>query len=307
MQPRTRGGWRPRARVELLAGTPPRGGQDRAARALAAALHDELDVPVSVVNVPGRGGADAWASLRAAPDDPNRLAISSPTLITNPVTGVAPIGPADVRAIATLCTEHIVFAVAHDTAIDGPGDLLRAMEAPDDLVTALATARGNVNHIALARLGGHVGIDARRLPVRVFDSARLAIADTVAGNAALVAVSAASVLPEVAAGTLHPIAVSSPTRLTGTLDVVPTWIERGVDCTIGTWRGVVAGPDVPSAAVEGWTDAIARAVRGATWRAALDAHVWSDTFLDAVATDAFLAEQRVRLGTALADLGLARA
>lgn len=298
-----RPGGRPPVTVELLAGTPPGGGQDRAARALALALSSVMDVDVSVINVPGRGGANAWSRLRDRPGDPCRLAISSPTLITNPLTGVDGLGAPDLTAVATLCTEHIAFAVAADGPVADAAGLLAAL-ATGGTVAALATARGNVNHIALAWLGRHLGHDARNLPVRVFGSARHAIAAVLAGGAGVTAVSAASVLPEVADRTLRVVAVSAPARLTAPLDAVPTWQELGVACTIGTWRGVVAGRDVPPDAVAWWSDAVGRATRAATWRRALNAHAWSDTYLDAASTRAFLAQQWITLGGALADLGL---
>ena len=52
--------WKPTQELEIVAGTPPGGGLDRSARALARAIEENrlIDVPVKVVNVGGDGGRD---------------------------------------------------------------------------------------------------------------------------------------------------------------------------------------------------------------------------------------------------------
>ena len=57
--------WTPQRTVQLVAGTPPGGGLDRVARALAAAITQAklLDVAVDVVNVPGDGARRCWTEF----------------------------------------------------------------------------------------------------------------------------------------------------------------------------------------------------------------------------------------------------
>jgi len=58
-------GWKPTRELEIVAGTPPGGGLDRSARALARAIEANklIDVPVKVVNVGGDGGRKAWIHM----------------------------------------------------------------------------------------------------------------------------------------------------------------------------------------------------------------------------------------------------
>jgi len=297
-------GWHPEHDVELIAGTPPGGGQDRAARALAAAFDEVLDVALEVTNAPGLGGANAWARLAEEPGDAHRLAISSPTLITNRLTGIATTGPEAVTQIGLLCTEYIVFGVPAGSQLSTADDLLERMTTPETLTVSLATARGNVNHIALAYLCRHVGTEPRGVEVHVFDSARHAIADVLGSGRGVVAVSAASVLPELEAGALRVLAVSAPARLEAPFAAVPTWDELGVDCTIGTWRGVVGPPGLDPDALAFWDGAVKAAAQGTAWRAALPRHMWSDTYLGAAATAQFMGEEEHRMRRALGELGL---
>lgn len=234
------GVWRPQGPVVLIAGTPAGGGQDRVARALAASLGPLLGVSLDVVNVPGRGGSNGWDRLAGAPGDSHLLSVSSPTLITNRMVGAAEIDHRSLTALALLCTEHLGFAVAADSSIVDGTDLIARLRSKERLVTAFATAAGNINHMALARVAARAGGDATSLATRVFDSAPEAVEDLVIGNCDLAVVSAASVVSEVEKGVVRLVAVSSPVRLAGSLKMVPTWEEQAVPCTIGTWRGVVA-------------------------------------------------------------------
>lgn len=283
-------------RAEIIAGTPPGGGQDRAARALAAALDCETDV----TNVPGRGGGNAWDALARRAGDGTVISISSPTLITNRLLGIADIDESDVTPLAHLCTEFLAFVATGSTTS------LRLLEraAVGDLTTAIATERGNVNHIALGRVVAASGADPSTAEVRVFDSARYAVADLIAGNAQLAVVSAASVIPELEAGTVSVLATSAPTRMTAPFDSVPTWSELGVDCVIGTWRGAVGPPGLAPDDADRWAARIEAAVRTDSWAEAVRRHRWTDTYLDREALSTFLIDERRTLTTGLRDLGV---
>ena len=63
----------------MAAGTPPGGGLDRTARALAGALEKEklVDVAVNVINMPGDGSRKIWTYLDRFPGDPHVLVVSN--------------------------------------------------------------------------------------------------------------------------------------------------------------------------------------------------------------------------------------
>lgn len=281
--------------IEIIAGTPPAGGQDRAARALAAAL----DVETTVTNIAGRGGGNGWDRLHQLAGDPGVVSISSPTIITNKLQGVADIDDRDLTPLGHLCTEYLAFVTSVDQALWEPEDVIVSIHFGSDTF-ALATARGNVNHMAIGMIARYQGVGLP--PVRVFDSARDAVADVIAGQSTVAVVSAASVLPEVDAGTMRVLAVTSPTRMEGPFADVPTWAEERVPCVIGTWRGLVGPPGLGPEQVSFWDDALARAVSSELWQAELARHHWVDTHLDAAATRAFLDEQRRVLAGALEQL-----
>jgi putative tricarboxylic transport membrane protein len=299
-------GWRPDREIELVAGTPAGGGQDRPARALIRVLESGglIDVPLKLVNIPGRGGGNAWDYLAQHAGDPHVLAINSPTIITNRQLGVSDFDDTALTPLANLYTEYIAFLVRADSAVANGDDLLARLRDPARLPIAMATAIGNTNHMALAQLARHAGAAPRQLNLHVFDSARHAVADLLQGKAEVAAITAVSAAPELAGGSLHALAVSSPQRLSGPYAQTPTWTEQGVACVIGTWRGVIGARDLSPAQIGWWDRALRTATAGAAWQDELCQHCWIDTYVDSAATRALLDRERRMLGDLLRELGL---
>jgi len=299
-------GWRPTHDIELVAGTPPGGGQDRPARALIEVLekHRLLDVPVKLTNIAGRGGGNAWDYLRKNAGNPHVLAINSPTIISNKLLGAAATDYSDLTSLANLYTEYPIFIVRNASPLRDIGELIRRLKDATSLPIALATALGNPNHIALARLTRHAGGDVKALKIEVFDSARYAIAHVVEGKAELGVITAVSAVPELTAGALRTLTLSAPQRLGGAFEGVPTLIESGVDCKVGMWRGLIAPGGIPSDAAAFWIKALSAATATEEWRAELAKKYWANTFLSGAEERAFLDEERAVTTAALRDIGL---
>jgi putative tricarboxylic transport membrane protein len=298
--------WRPAREIELVAGTPPGGGQDRPARALIAVLekHRLLDRPVQLTNIGGRGGGNAWDHLRQHAGDAHVLAINSPTIISNKLLGVAAIDYADLTPLANLYTEYPIFIVRAGSPLADIGELIRRLREAASVPIALATAIGNPNHIALARLTRHAGGDVKALKIEVFDSARYAIAHVLDGKAELGVITAVSAVPELTEGRLRTLTLSAPRRLGGVFENVPTLLESGIDCKVGMWRGLIAPGGIPAGAVDFWTEVLTAATSTDEWRAELQKKYWADTFLAGADERAFLDEERAVTTAALRDLGL---
>lgn len=302
------GAWRPERAIEIVAGTPPGGGLDRAARALAAAIEAgaKLDAGVLVRNIPGDGARKCWAYLAGRAGDPHVVSISSANLTTDHLLGASPFRHEHAfTPLAILYTEYIAFVSRPDCPIGSAADLLECLAArPDGLVVALSTSLGNPNHIALAQVARRAGADPRAPTIRVFDSARDAVADVAAGNALVGAVTAASAVPELAAGTLRSLAVSAPQRLEGPYRATPTWTELGVDCVVGAWRGVTGARGLAPREVAFWEDLLRAAVATPPWREALERHHWTALYLDGAGLREHLAREREETSTVLRALGL---
>lgn len=310
MSPSASSAWQPEREVEIVAGTPPGGGLDRSARALLKALESKrlLGVPAKVVNVAGDGGRKAWDYLGRFPGDPHVLSISSPNLTTDHLTGKSAHDHAAFTPLAILYTEYIAFVVRAGSSVKSGADLLaRLRTAAGTLTVALSTSLGNPNHIALAKVVRHAGGDVRAPKIHVFDSALDAVADVVAGNADVGAITAASAVKELGEGTLHALAVSAPRRLTGLYEQTPTWAEQSVDCVIGAWRGVSGAHGLAPEQIAFWERTLAAALATEEWSAELTRHYWTDMILAGARLREHLERERAEMRVLLGDLGLLKA
>jgi putative tricarboxylic transport membrane protein len=299
--------WKPEREVEIVAGTPPGGGLDRAARALAKAIEANklIDVPVKVVNVGGDGGRRAWTHVDRCPGDGHVIGISSPNMAADYLSGVTTSDPDRFAPLAILYSEYIAFVVRSGGAIRSGADLLQGFARNAGAMTvSLATSLGNSNHVALAKVIRHAGGDIGAPNVRVFDTALDAVADVVAGTAEVGAVTAASAVPELEAGRLRAIGVSSPARLPGPYATAPTWSEQGVDCLVGSWRGVSGPPGLGASQIAFWRGVLAAATASAQWQSDLARHFWTGMYLDGAALRDYLARERTEMKAMLGELGL---
>jgi putative tricarboxylic transport membrane protein len=265
-----------------------------------------LDVPARVSNVAGDGGRKAWAYLDRHPGDPHVLCISSSNLATDHLLGTSPFDhEAAFTPIAILYTEYIAFLARSDSPLKSSADLIARFAAGAVTVTvALSTSLGNPNHIALAKVVRSAGGDVKAPSIRVFDSALDAVADVVAGNADICAVTAASAVKEITAGTLRALAVSAPQCLTGLYAQTPTWIEQSVGCVIGAWRGVSGARGLTPAQVAYWEGTLAAAVRTEAWMAELSRLYWTPMYLDGTFLRQHLRREHGEMEAALRELGL---
>lgn len=302
------GTWRPQREVEIVAGTPPGGGLDRSARALLKAIESQrlLDVPVTVSNIGGDGGRKAWAYLDRHPGEPHILCISSSNLATDHLLGATPFDhDRAFTPLAILYTEYIAFLAREDSSIrNGAGLIARFASDARSVTVALSTSLGNPNHIALAKVVRHAGADVKAPKVRVFDSALDAVADVIAGHAGICAVTAASAVKELTAGTLRALAVSASQRLAGLYATTPTWIEQSVDCVVGAWRGASGARGITLDQIAFWERTLAAAVATEAWREELARLYWTPTYLDGAALREQLGRERAEMKLMLMELGL---
>jgi putative tricarboxylic transport membrane protein len=301
-------GWRPARGVELVAGTPAGGGQDRPARALIGILETQQLVgqTLQLTNIPGRGGGNGWDYLRTKPGDAQVLAVNSPTIMTNQHLGVADYNHAALTPLANLYTEYIAFVVRTDSPIRNGRDFMQRLAVDTaGCRIALATAIGNINHMALAQVTAHAGGNIQALKINVFDSALYAVADVVEQRAEVGAITAVSAARAIEAGQVRAIAVSAPQRLPRIYAEVPTWTELGVDCVIGTWRGIIGAAEITPAQIDYWSRTLRAATSSDEWNAELADKYWANTYLDGARLKAFLDQENQTMGALLQQLGLA--
>ncbi len=243
--------------VPADAASPP----DIRARWLAEKLRPVLGQPIVVENrggAAGRIGTEAVA--RSTPDGYTLLMVHQGTLALNPHLyarlGYDPIK--DFAPVARLVVSALVLAVHPGVPVNSVADLVRlAKDKPGQLNWGSGLA-GSPPHMAGELFRRLAKIEVTNIP---YKSVRQAEVDLIAGRLSYTIESISMMLPEVKAGRVKALAVTSAKRL-ATLPEIPTIAESGVPgYEYMSWMGVCAPAGTPKEVITRLNAEIAKILR----------------------------------------------
>ena len=300
--------WKPEKSVEIIIGTSPGGPQDRLGRTLQKVLQESrlVEVPVSVENKPGGGGAVALAAL-AQRSGGSTLMINAPTMLNNQITGKSPLPYTDFTALAILGIEYECVAVRADSPLKSAKELVdRLKKDPSALSVSIGTSLGNAGHLAYALAMKAAGVDIKKLKTVAFNSAGDGITALLGGHIDLASTPPSAVLQHVQAGKLRVLALTAPTRAHGELANVPTWKELGVNGTHEVWRGLIGTRGMTRAQIAYWDDVLGRLVKTDAWKKELELTQIENVYRNSAETVKYLKAEYDESRVILTDLGLAK-
>lgn len=290
----------------ILAPAAPGGGWDSTARSMQEVLQAEgISASVQVQNVPGAGGTVGLAQFAAGTSgDASQLIVGGYVMVGAILTNESPVSLADVTPIARLTGEAVGIAVSASSPIQTIGELVEMMKADPGAVSWAGGSASGVDHITVGLLAKAAGIDPTKINYVAFAGGGEALA-AILGNQVTVGISGVGeFLPQVEAGTMRMLAVSTAEKWAGT--DAPTLIESGFDVNVQNWRMVAAAPglsDEQKAAVAG---DIEKMVNSAGWKAMLDSKGWANTYLAGAEFEAQLAKEIEATTAILKDVGLVK-
>jgi tripartite-type tricarboxylate transporter receptor subunit TctC len=235
--------------VKLVIPYPPGGIADTVARLLAQYLSDRLGKPFLPDNKPGGSliiGTDAVAKSPA--DGYTLLFASSSSLALNvgafrklpydPVKDFAPVSVVFSMSQLLMITPELPIASVKDL-------IAYAKAKPGDLSFA-SLGHGSTLHIAGEKFKTLAGIDLLHV---AYKGTTTALPDLISGRVSMI-FDGGALLPQVEAGKLRLLAVTSPKRLE-TMPDVPTMAEAGVPgFEMALWFGIVAPAGTPKPVVD---------------------------------------------------------
>lgn len=301
--------WKPIRNVELIVPFAPGAGVDVAARTMHAIwTAKRLVEPSSVViNKGGGGGNLGFIYVTQHPGDPHLLIIGSSTLLTNQIAGVSTLSHTDFTPVAVMMSEYVAFSVNADSPLKSGADFLqRLRKDPLSLSISIGSAPGNINHIAVAAVAKAAGIDPKRLKVVVFGSSGEGMTALMGGHVDVSVSTLGVIVPQVDAGKLRVLAVTSPTRLSGSMAHVATWKEQGIAMETGLWRGIFAPRGIAPEQVAYWENVLANVSKSAEWQTMAGKFLWDASFKGSRETRAFISADFAAIKTTLTDLGMAK-
>src|SRR5438128_4026070 len=236
--------------IHLVVPYAPGGPVDLSARLLAPKLQQALGQPVVVENKPGAGGnigADFVA--KSAPDGHTLVMGAIATHAINPALYPSfPYDPVrDFRHVALIVQVPNVLVVNNDLPARSVAELVALARARPGKLDFASGSSGSTGHLAGELFKQLTGTYMVHIP---YKGSAPAVADLLAGRVHLMFDNLASALPNIQAGKLRALAVTT-VRRSSFVPELPTLDEsglKGFDMT--TWWGLMAPAKTPPPVVD---------------------------------------------------------
>lgn len=256
----------PNRPIELIVPAGAGGGTDVLARAFAEAAKKHLPQPITVNNRPGASGMIGHGEMINAKPDGYKLAVVFAEIVIVPHLGLTKLSYEDFTPIARLNYDPAAITVKADAPWNTIEEFLAASKARPGELKMGNSGNGSIWHLAHAALEDKVGVKYNPIP---FGGAAPAVLALLGGHVDAVAVSPGEVATHVHSGKLKTLVVMADQRVKG-FDKVPTLKERGIDLSIGTWRGIAAPKGTPPDVLAVLTEATKKCADEPVLREALD-------------------------------------
>lgn len=234
----------PSRTIRMIVPYPPGGTTDLLGRMVADQLQSGLGATVVVENKPGAAtstGAELVA--RSEPDGYTLLMATSTTLAINttlyrklrydPVKDFAPIALVAAVPFALICNPQLPVKTL--------AEFIAYAKSRPGLAYGSA-GNGSPQHLGAEMLRTAAGIDIRHVPYR---GSLPAMLDVIAGHISFMVVDLQPALPQIRAGKVRVLGVTTPKRVAVASDI-PTLAEGGLKgFELVPWQGVVAPAGVP--------------------------------------------------------------
>jgi len=247
----------PSSNIKMIVPYPAGGTTDFLGRLVAGQLKTGLGATVIVENKPGAGttfGAEQVA--KAAPDGYTLLMATSTTLAINKTLYKnLPYDPVkDFAPIALVAAVPFALIVNPQIPAKTLADFIAYAKSKPGLAYGSA-GNGSPQHLGAEMLKTAAGIDIRHVPYRGSVPAML---DVIAGQIPFMVVDLQPALPQIRAGKLTVLGVTTPKRVAAAPDI-PTLAEGGLaGCELVAWQGVVAPAGSPRPIVDSLAAQIAK-------------------------------------------------
>lgn len=256
--------------VTLVVPYPPGGATDVLARILNKGLSQRLGQPVIVDNKAGAGTAIGAAAVARAPADGYTLLISSNTTFTvnAALKRTLPYDPLQqFEGVGLIGSSPLVLLAHPGVAANTVQELVALARQQPGKFSYGSFGTGTTSHLAGELFRLMTGVDMLHVPYR---GSAPAMTDLIGGQVPLTFDTNVAAMPQVAAGKVKAIAVTSRRRYSG-LPNVPTVAESGYpEYEMVPWIAVVAPRGLPAEVRTRLSKALQQTVADPVTRAELE-------------------------------------
>ena len=281
--------------LRIIAPAAPGGGWDQTARAMQQGLQRAGLVRIAPVeNVPGAAGTIGLARfIGAEAGRRDVVMVSGLIMLGGIVTHRSPVTLHDVTPLARLTGEYEVIAVPVASPFRTLRDLLGAFTARPESISWGGGSAGGSDQILAGLVADAAGVSPARVNYIAFSGGGESLAAILGSQVSVGINGLAEFAPQIEAGTLRPLAISSAGRLPG-VDI-PTLREQGIAIDFENWRSLVAPPGLTAVDRARLQSMVSAMVASAPWREALARYRWLDRYLPGDAFSQFAASEEARV------------
>lgn len=256
----------PTKTIRMVAPFPPGGTTDILARIAAQKLAEGLGQQVVVDNRPGAGGNIGTELVAKSPPDGYAL-LTAPgsTLTIHPsLYAKLPFDPLrDFAPITILAAVPNLLVVHPSLPVKSVKELIALGKAKPGELNYASTGAGQSTHLSMELFKSMAGLKITHVP---YKGSAPAIADLMGGHVLLMFDNMPSALPQVKAGKLRGVAVSTGKRSPVTPNI-PTVAESGLPgFEVSVWFSVLAPAHTPREIVERLNGVLVKAMHSAEVR-----------------------------------------
>jgi tripartite-type tricarboxylate transporter receptor subunit TctC len=234
--------------VRLIVPFPPGSTPDIVGRTLGQKLSEAWSQPVVVDNKTGAGGNIGTAEAAHAPADGYTLliGINGPIAVNQALYKELPYDPAkDLKPLSLLASGAQILAVHPSVPASSLKELVAYARANPDKLSYGSVGAGSASHLTMELLKSQAGIALTHVPYRGFPPV---VQDLLSGRIQATFAIVPAVLPQIRAGKLKGLAVTSAKR-SALVAEIPTVAEQGFPAFDATaWIGLLSPAGIPSGA-----------------------------------------------------------
>lgn len=232
--------------VTLLVPFPPGGSTDMIARSLSTKLQEKLGGTFIIQNTAGAGGTvGAAAAKRAAPDGYTVFVSSLGPFVIGPnlIKGVQYDPLKDFDYITVAVQAPNVLAVPASSPHKSLADVIAYKKANPGKMSFASAGNGTSDHLTAELFWQETGTKGLHIP---YKGGAPAMADLLGGQVDATFMNINTGLPQINAGKLKALAITSNTR-SPLLPNVPTMAELGFKgVTVYSWQAIAAPKGLPA-------------------------------------------------------------
>ena len=290
--------------LRVIAPAAPGGGWDQTARVMQQVLQEvAVARRIVVENVPGAAGTIGLARFVGSEQgNGDVLMVSGLIMLGGVVMHRPPVTLRDVTPIARITGEYEAIVVPAQSPIRSLDDLIRVLRERPESISWGGGSAGGSDQILAGLVAKAVGVQPARINYIAFSGGGESLSAILGGQVTVGVNGLAELEPQIAAGTVRALAISSAERLPGL--AVPTLIEQGVDVEFENWRSVVAPPGISAGERRRLESAVEAMVRSPQWQSALARYRWLDRYLSGEAFARFAGDEETRVRAVLDELGV---